>query len=92
LPEVPTIAESGVKGFDVSPWFGVLAPAKTPAPIVAKLHDEMVRVLHSASLRERLVREGVDIVGNSPAEFGAFLRKETQQWARAVKESGAKVE
>jgi tripartite-type tricarboxylate transporter receptor subunit TctC len=92
LPDVPTIAESGVKGFDVSPWFGVLAPAKTSPVIVARLNEEMVKVLHDGALRERLVREGVDLVGNSPAQFSAFLRKELDQWAQAVRDSGAKVE
>ena len=92
LTEVPTIAESGVKGFDVSPWFGVPAPAKTSPAIVARLNEEMVKVLRDGGLRERLVREGVDVVGNSPAQFSAFLRKELDQWAQAVRESGAKVE
>lgn len=92
LPDVPTIAESGVRGFDVSPWFGVLAPAKTPAPIVDRLNTFAVRVLRNPGLRERLSREGVDIVGDSPREFQAFIRREMAQWAKAVKDSGAKVE
>ncbi len=92
LPEVPTIAESGVKDFDVSPWFGVLAPAKTPPAIVARLNGEIVKVLRSPQLRERLAREGVDVVGNSPREFTQFIRTEMTLWAQAVKESGAKVE
>ncbi len=92
LPDVPTIAESGVAGFDVAPWFGTLAPAHTPAPIVSRLNAETVKVLRGATLRERLAREGVDVVGNTPAEFGAFIKGEMQKWAKAVKESGAKVE
>lgn len=92
LPEVPTIAESGVKGFDVSPWFGVLAPAKTPPAMVTRLNEEIVKVLRNATLRERLARDGVDAVGNSPKEFGGFIRVEMDKWAKAVKESGAKVE
>jgi tripartite-type tricarboxylate transporter receptor subunit TctC len=92
LPDVPTIAESGVKGFDVAPWFGVLAPAQTPAAIVTKLNTEIVKVLRAPQLRERLAREGVDVVGNSPKEFSSFIRSEMPQWAKAVKESGAKVE
>jgi len=60
--------------------------------IVARLNEEMVKVLRDGGLRERLVREGVDVVGNSPAQFSAFLRKELDQWAQAVRESGAKVE
>ena len=92
LPDVPTIAESGVRGFDVSPWFGVLAPAKTPPAIVTRLNEEMVKALRNPLLRERLAREGVDVVGNTPPEFAAFIRAEMQQWSKAVKESGAKVE
>jgi tripartite-type tricarboxylate transporter receptor subunit TctC len=92
LPDVPTIAESGVRGFDVSPWFGVLAPAKTPVAIVDRLNTLTVGVLQHPSLRERLAREGVDLVGDSPREFQAFIRREMAQWAKAVKDSGAKVE
>jgi len=92
LPDVPTIAESGVRDFDVSPWFGVLVPAKTPPAIVARLSEEIVKVLHNSGLRERLGRAGVDVVGNSPNEFAAFIPKEMGEWAKAVKESGAKVE
>jgi tripartite-type tricarboxylate transporter receptor subunit TctC len=92
LPDVPTIHESGVAGFDVAPWFGILVPAKTPQPIVARLNEETVKVLRNASLRERLARDGVDTVGNTSKEFGAFIRAEMDRWAKAVKESGAKVE
>jgi tripartite-type tricarboxylate transporter receptor subunit TctC len=92
LPDVPTIAESGVAGFDVSPWFGVLAPAQTNPAIVARLNEHMVKALRSPVLRERFAREGVDPVGNTPKEFGAFVRAEMEKWAKAVRESGAKVE
>jgi tripartite-type tricarboxylate transporter receptor subunit TctC len=92
LPDVPTIAEAGVQGFDVSPWFGVLAPAKTPSAIVDRLNHLMVGVLRNPALRERLSREGVDVVASSPKEFHAFIRTEMAQWSKAVKESGAKVE
>lgn len=92
LPEVATIAESGVPGFDVSPWFGMLAPARTPAALVNRLHKEIVMALQASSVRERLVREGVDPAGNKPQEFSAFIRSEMTKWAQAVKVSGAKVE
>jgi len=92
LPDVPTIAESGVPGFDVSPWFGMLAPAHTPAAIVARLHDEIVSILQRPAIRERFVRDGVDPVGNTPAEFGAFIRSERDKWAKAIRDSGAKAE
>jgi tripartite-type tricarboxylate transporter receptor subunit TctC len=92
LPDVPTIAESGLPGFDVSPWFGILAPAKTPQAVVTRLNTEIVSTLKEPKLRERLSREGVDVVGNTPREFSAFIRSERAKWAKAVKESGAKVE
>ncbi|HSQ05232.1 MAG TPA: tripartite tricarboxylate transporter substrate-binding protein, partial [Burkholderiales bacterium] len=92
LPDVPTIAEAGVAGFDVSPWFGILAPARTPPAVIARLHDEIVKVLSLPALRERFVRDGVDPVGNTPQQFGAFIRSEMSQWSQAVKASGATVE
>ena len=92
LPEVPTIAESGVPGFDVSPWFGILAPARTPAPIVSRLNEEIVKALRAPKLRERLAGEGVDAAGSSPRDFARFIRTEMEKWSRAVNESGAKVE
>ena len=92
LPDVPTIAESGVPGFDVSPWFGMLAPAHTSAAIVTRLHDEIVRIVQRPAIRERFVRDGVDPVGNTPAEFAAFIRSERDKWAKAIRDSGAKTE
>jgi tripartite-type tricarboxylate transporter receptor subunit TctC len=92
LPEVPTIAESGVAGFDVSPWFGILAPAHTPPAVITRLHDETVKVLRLQAIRERFVRDGVDPVGSTPQEFAAFIRSEAQKWAKAVRESGASVD
>ncbi len=92
LPDVPTIAESGIPGFDVSPWFGVLAPAHTPNAIVTRLNEQTVKALRNPTLRERFAREGVDPVGNTPQQFSAFVRAEMDNWAKAVRESGAKVE
>jgi len=92
LPDVASIAESGLKGFDVAPWFGILAPAKTPPAIVARLYDEIVKVLRDPGLRERLARDGVDAAGNTAKEFGTFIRVEMDRWAKAVKESGAKAD
>jgi tripartite-type tricarboxylate transporter receptor subunit TctC len=92
LPDVPTIAESGVPGFDVSPWFGILAPAHTPPEIVSRLNQEIVKALRDAKLRERLARDGVDAAGDTPQSFSNFIRVEMKKWSQAVKESGAKVE
>lgn len=91
LPEVATIAESGVPGFDVSPWFGVLAPARTPPALVKRLHQEYAKALKAPAVRDPLTRDGVDPVGNSPEEFSAYIRSELAKWGNVVKASGATV-
>jgi tripartite-type tricarboxylate transporter receptor subunit TctC len=92
MPEVPTVAESGLPGFDAASWYGVLAPAGTPKEIVARLHAEMVRAMQSPDLKERMTAEGGEPIGSTPAEFAAFIRSETVKWARVIKEAGAKVD
>lgn len=92
MPELPTVAESGYKGFDASPWYGVLAPAGTPAAIVARLNTEIIRVLQAPDIKARLVNDGVEIRGGSPQEFAAVIKSERAKWAKVVKESGAKVD
>jgi len=92
LPELPTIAESGVPGFAVSSWFGVVARAGTPAPIIARLNREIVAALARPDLRERLAGLGADPVSDTPEQFGAFIRSELATWAKVVKASGAHVE
>ncbi|HTE16301.1 MAG TPA: tripartite tricarboxylate transporter substrate binding protein [Burkholderiales bacterium] len=92
LPDVPSIAESGLPGFDVSPWFGVLAPARTPPAIVARLNAEFVSALQTPGVRDTMLRNGFDSVGNSPQAFTAFITSERTQWAEAIRASGAKVE
>jgi tripartite-type tricarboxylate transporter receptor subunit TctC len=92
MREVPTVAESGVKGFDVTGWYGAFVPAGTPQDIVARLHKEIVRVLAMPDVRERLSGEGAELVGNSPREFDAFVRSELVKWAKVVKLSGARAD
>ena len=92
LPNVPTIAESGVKGYEVLSWNGIAAPAGTPEAIVERLHTEAVKALKDPKVQQRLAEQGADSVGSSPAEYDAFIRSETEKWARVIKESGAKVE
>jgi tripartite-type tricarboxylate transporter receptor subunit TctC len=91
-PEIPTLAEAGVPGYEAVQWFGVLAPAGTPRPIITRLHNEVVRTLQSAEVKQRLVSDGADPVGSAPDEFAAFLRSETAKWAKVVKDIGIQPE
>ena len=93
LPDLPTIAEAGpVKGFDASSWFGLFAPAGTPADIVNRLQQETAKALQSPALKERLLSQGAIPGGEPPAEFAKFIAAETRKWAQVVKASGAKVD
>ena len=92
LPAVPTVAEAGVKGFEATSWFGLLAPAGTPADIVQRIQQESAKALASPALRERLLSQGAIPGGMPPAEFGRFIATETKKWAAVVKSSGAKVD
>ncbi|HZR69740.1 MAG TPA: tripartite tricarboxylate transporter substrate binding protein [Burkholderiales bacterium] len=92
LPDVPTVAESGYPGFQVDNMYGVLAPAGTPATIVRKVHADILRVLATPEVTQALDRATIDIVGDTPEEFAAYIRSEYTKWAGVVKASGAKVE
>ncbi|MFO1413137.1 MAG: tripartite tricarboxylate transporter substrate binding protein [Burkholderiales bacterium] len=92
LPDVPTIAESGYPGFEVNGWYGLLAPAGTPPEIVAKLHDEVVKVLALPEVRDKIAADGAEPVGNTPAQFDAYIRSEAVKWAKVIQESGAKAD
>jgi tripartite-type tricarboxylate transporter receptor subunit TctC len=85
LPDIPTIAEAGVPGYEVVNWWGVLAPAGTPAPIVAKLHSTLAAVQDNGDLQQRLANEGAVVVKTSSAEYGKFIETEIEKWARVVK-------
>ena len=89
LPQLPTISEAGLRGFDISTWFGIFAPAGTPPDIVARLNTETVRILNTREMKERLLALGAEPAGNKPDEFAAFVRLEIQKYARVVKASGA---
>jgi tripartite-type tricarboxylate transporter receptor subunit TctC len=89
-PEFPTIAESGYPGFEVANWYGLLAPARTPAAIVGKLHLETVKVLALPDVRAKLADLGSETIGNSPDEFAAVIKSEIPKWAKLIKESGIK--
>jgi tripartite-type tricarboxylate transporter receptor subunit TctC len=92
MPEVPTIAEAGVPEFEVSNWWGILAPAGTPAPVVDRLYKEIAAILDSPETRRRFELEGAEIVRMKGAEFAAFVTRETEKWTRVVKEAGIKPE
>jgi tripartite-type tricarboxylate transporter receptor subunit TctC len=87
-PELPTVAESGVAGFEVSAWFGVLAPAGTPRPIIDRLSGELIKMLRIPEVREGLLAQGSDPVGSTPEEFARHLRAEIDKWAKVVQASG----
>ena len=92
LPEVPTIAEACLAGFDAPAWNGVLVPARTPRPVIAQLHAEIVKDLKLPDVLERITALGFEPVGNTPEEFGVFLKAELAKWAKVAKEIGAKAE
>jgi tripartite-type tricarboxylate transporter receptor subunit TctC len=91
-PEVPTIAESGLTGYELENWYGVLAPAGTPREIVNKLNAEIVKILQTQDVKERLNSQGFEIRTSTPEQFGAYLKSEIVKWAKIVKDSGAKVD
>ena len=92
MPEVPTMEEAGVKDVIVPVWYALLAPAATPREIVKVLNDATVRAARDPALKQKMVEQGADPVGNSPEEFGKLLREEVARWAEIVKISGAKAE
>lgn len=92
LPDVPTINESGYKGFDAVTWFGLLAPAGTPKDVIARLNAEFNKALKQPELAKRLGDEGADPAGGTPEQFAALIKEEIPRWGKVVKESGAKVD
>ena len=92
LPEVPTAAEAGMPDFVVTTWYGVLAPAGTPRPIVARLNQELVKIMHSAELNAPLAASGTDPVTSTPEEFAAYIRQEIAKWGDVVRKAGLKAD
>jgi len=92
IPDVPTIAESGLPGFETGSWQGVIAPPETPREIVARLNAEIGRILALPEMRDRLGNQGADVRTNSPEEFATFIRTEKDKWAKVVEEADVKVE
>jgi tripartite-type tricarboxylate transporter receptor subunit TctC len=91
-PEIPTIAESGVPGYDHTPWNGFLAPAKTPRAVIGKLNEETARILQTPEVHNVFVSEGAEPVGNKPEEFAAIIKSETAKWAKVIRAAGIKAD
>ena len=92
VPDIPTISEQGLKGFETGSWFGMSVPTGTSRDIITKLHTEAVRILALPEVRDRMASEGAEFVGDTPEQFTAFLKTELDKWGKAVKASGAKPE
>ncbi len=92
LPEVPTVAEAGLTNFEVTTWYGVLAPAGTPRPVVTRLNAELVRIMHAPELRERLAALATDPVTSTPEEFADYIKREIAKWGEVVRQAGLKAD
>jgi tripartite-type tricarboxylate transporter receptor subunit TctC len=90
LPDLPTIAEAGVPGYEAQQWFALAAPGATPRPIIERLHKELMVVLRDAEVVSQFAAQGAEIVGNTPEEFAAYLKSELDKWARVIREAGIK--
>jgi len=89
-PGIPTLAESGLAGYEAYGWYGVAAPARTPAAVIARLHAEVARIAQNPAMKARLGAQGLELVGNSPPEFDAFIRAEIAKWSAVLKAAGIK--
>src|SRR5206468_2851045 len=92
IPDVPTIAESGVPGFETGSWQGIVAPTGTPPDVVATLNSTVIAILGSADMRANLAKQGAEVRTNSPQEFANFIRTEKAKWAKVVKDANVKIE
>jgi tripartite-type tricarboxylate transporter receptor subunit TctC len=90
--DVPTIDESGVPGYDVTGWFGILAPAKTSKPVLDRLTDDVRKAVTDLRFRDRMTTQGLDVVGSTPEEMLALMRADTKKWAEVIKATGAKIQ
>jgi hypothetical protein len=91
-PELPTMQEAGVAGYEVAGWYGVLAPAKTPQPVIMKLNREIVRILQTQEMKDRLAADGSEAVGNTPEQFQAHIKTEVAKWAKVVRDANIRAE
>jgi tripartite-type tricarboxylate transporter receptor subunit TctC len=91
-PDLPTMQEAGVAGYEVAGWYGVLAPTKTPRPIIDKLNAEIVRILHSPDVQGRLAADGSEAVGNTPEQFAAHIKSELVKWSKVVRDANIRAD
>ncbi len=92
LPDVPTIVEAGIAGYDADLWFGMFAPARVPPQRLARLQHDVLQTVHTVEVRERFTQMGADVIGSTPAVFATFLKADNDKWSRVVRVSGAKIE
>jgi tripartite-type tricarboxylate transporter receptor subunit TctC len=92
LPEVPTVAEAGLRDFEVTTWYGVLAPAGTPRPVVTRLNSELVKIMNSPELKERLAATGTEPLTSTPEEFAAYIKREIAKWGEVIHKAGVKAD
>ena len=92
FPDVPTLAESGMPGFEVGAWQGLMVPANTPRPVIQRLNAEVVKALQNSEVRQKLALQGVEALGSTPEEYGVYVRDEISRWARVVKQAGISLE
>jgi tripartite-type tricarboxylate transporter receptor subunit TctC len=91
-PDLPTISEGGLAGYEAGTWYGLLVPAAAPKEVVTRLHTESVKLLKQSDVKDRLDAAGFELIGNTPEQFATFIRSEIEKWARVVKASGARAE
>jgi tripartite-type tricarboxylate transporter receptor subunit TctC len=92
VPELPTVSEAGVPGFEAITWHGVVVPRATPEPLVERLNSDIVRALNAHDLRERLESLGAELAAGTPQDFADYIAREIPKWAKVVKDSGARAE
>jgi tripartite-type tricarboxylate transporter receptor subunit TctC len=92
IPDLPTISESGLPGYEIIIWYGLLVPAGTPSDLIARLHAESVKLLNAPDVRERLSAAGFEPIGTTPEQFGPYIRDEVAKWAKVVKATGIRAE
>jgi tripartite-type tricarboxylate transporter receptor subunit TctC len=90
-PELPTVGESGVPGYAVTGWYGMMLPGATPAPVVRALHEGTIKALKSKEVSARLSNEAAEIVGNTPQEFAAFMKSETEKWTAVIRKAKIRI-